>query len=228
VPGRRRLREFPFAAAGRSINANLDQHTDRVFLSHTRFKSIGNPLNNNKIHQQRHLLPSSVRLGQTVWPRKPSPVAPRLPYTRTERWVGNQERNAEMSDARRPIRSLALVILLAVGVMAGCTNQDNPTAPVPTDEMMAADWTWEECPDWNEACERIGWELWWECPPDGDWKNPGEYNSCRNQTAKWYLKELKACFSDEERDALRECALAWTPGQEESPEVDRKSRFHNE
>ena len=133
-----------------------------------------------------------------------------------------------MSHVHRPIRSLALVILLAAGVMAGCTNQDNPTAPDPTDAMMTADWTWEECPDWNEACERIGWELWWECPPDGNWKSAGEYKSCRKQTANLYLKELKECFSDEERDALRECALAWTPEQEETPTQNREFRFRNE
>jgi hypothetical protein len=133
-----------------------------------------------------------------------------------------------MSKVRRPIRSLALVIFLAAGVMVGCTKSDNPSAPDPTDAMLTADWTWEECPDWNEACERIGWELWWECPPDGDWNNPGDYKSCRNQTAKRYIKELKDCFSDEERDALRECAMAWTPNQEGTTTQSRRFRFENE
>jgi len=133
-----------------------------------------------------------------------------------------------MSDVRRPIRSLALVIFLAVGVMVGCTNSDNPAAPTPTDATMTADWIWEECPDWNDACERIGWELWWECPPDGNWKSVGEYNSCRNQLANAYVRELKDCFSDEDRDALKECTLAWTPDQEETPGQNRKYRFENE
>ncbi|MEJ2722287.1 MAG: hypothetical protein P8181_14300 [bacterium] len=130
-----------------------------------------------------------------------------------------------MSDVRRPIRSLPLLVLLAVGVMAGCIHSDDPTAPVSADSMMAADWTWEACPDWNEACARIGWELWWECPPDGTWKNAGEYNSCRKQTVNWYLKELGDCFTKEEIDALGECALAWTPDQEENQKVNRKNRF---
>ncbi len=133
-----------------------------------------------------------------------------------------------MSDVRRPIRSLALPVLLAVGVMAGCTHSDPPTAPVSPDAMLAADWTWVECPDWNDACERIGWEVLWECPPDGNWKNAGAHNSCKKQTVNLYLKELESCFSNEELDMLRECALAWTPDQEENQKVDRKTRLMDE
>ena len=65
------------------------------------------------------------------------------------------------------------------------------------------------CPTFEEACEEVGQALMDACPPDGDYRNHGQYNKCRNQALKDLVDVYDGCFTLEELTAMRDCAKAW-------------------
>lgn len=63
------------------------------------------------------------------------------------------------------------------------------------------------CPTFDEACEWLGATVDTLCPPDGDWKNHGEYVKCVIKTTLELLHsdDIKACFDRKERKKLFLC-----------------------
>ncbi|UCG51504.1 MAG: hypothetical protein JSW58_15170 [Candidatus Latescibacterota bacterium] len=133
-----------------------------------------------------------------------------------------------MSKTRTSTTSLALVALLAAIVLTGCAGSDTLLGPDPNAAAVTVDWAWEECPGWEEACDQGRQEICFQCPPDADWKNPGQYNSCIRKALRQYLQELSDCFSNEELDTLRDCILDENWESIGDQEVNRKQKFRDE
>jgi hypothetical protein len=68
----------------------------------------------------------------------------------------------------------------------------------------------DDCPTLDDACEWVGAQVDELCPPDGDWKNHGEYVSCVARTATDILRdeEWKDFCDREERDNIHGCVVS--------------------
>lgn len=133
-----------------------------------------------------------------------------------------------MPQDQRNITFFALLSCVVVFVLTGCVDSGDPLGVGPDEAVINANQVAAECPSWGEACEEIGWAVWWACPPDGDWKNAGQWQSCRKKAAKEYMKDVKGCFSAEEFDELRECVLSWTPETDTAPDGGSKIKIRME
>ncbi len=136
-----------------------------------------------------------------------------------------------MPQEQRNITFFAVLSFLAIFVLTGCIDSGDPLGIGPDAAAINPSQIADECPSWGEACGEIGWAVWCACPPDGDWKNDGQWKSCRKKAAKEHLKDVKGCFSVEELDELRECVLSWTPDINDTDEIpggDSKIKIRTE
>lgn len=126
------------------------------------------------------------------------------------------------------IKLLALPAILVVGLMAGCTHSDTLTGPDFTDQALTENLVAGDCPEWSEVCDAVGWAVWSECPLDWDWKNHGQFMSCKKKVMKQHLAEYKDCFTEEELEELKECITWWTPVESPEPGGDSKTKITSE